>query len=118
MELNVNIEGIISIDRFFELTNTCLILREDGKQGTGFFYKVRQKIYCVTNNHVMAQIDNFTIFYGRRISIQQNRENYEFDISLKCSRTINKIINHPNNKIDLCFILLDINDDVFTLTKK
>ena len=103
MELNVNIEGIISIDRFFELTNTCLILREDGKQGTGFFYKVRQKIYCVTNNHVMAQIDNFTIFYGRRISIQQNRENYEFDISLKCSRTINKkLCLFPKKSILFC----------------
>lgn|SRR3989338_2168540 len=112
-----NIEGIIQPTRLFDFTLVCKIIYPENKniaQGTGFFYKINNGIYVVTNKHMICENIENNITY---ISAENNMiKQYSTLIKLVRNETV---FFHPDNQCDLCMIKIqEINGEVYALENK
>lgn len=110
--------GIISRNILFETTLSCKIKDSGVLLGTGFFYKIKNNIFCVTNKHVINNANKIQINYNSYEEKQQViNHNNMCDLNLEPTKNYFK---HSNPNVDICFIKMEnVNDfNVFCISNQ
>lgn len=109
-----NVKGKIIINRNFELTNTCKI-NGTKSSGTGFFYKIDETVYCITNRHVIENNCQLNIMYNEHNILDEHTVQYKTN---RIQLNISDIYFHKKQTIDLCLIKIHKITNVICLTNE
>lgn len=98
--------GYININKQFDLTLICKIKTEQN-MNTGFFYKIENSLYCVTNRTEIENYNQVTVCYNCIDNWNITSECLLIDSS--------NFIYHPDSQVNLCLIRINDNLDAYNI---